>query len=73
MILGKVQKHGATQQVEIPVHAEFPSQVTDVTVKINGAERVLSPNTKSWDSFFLQGPAVSDDFMAESRFPTKSQ
>ena len=26
---------------------------------------MISPVDRSWDSFFQQGPAVSDDFMVE--------
>ena len=36
-----------------------------VLIRARGVERVIAPATQSWDSFFLNGPAVSDDFMLE--------
>lgn len=65
MIIGKVLIQGATQLVELPPAAEFPNGVTEVTIRLNGPDRILSPANKSWESFFLQGPAVSEDFMPE--------
>ena len=65
MIIGKVLIQGATQLVELPPATEFPSSVTEVTIRLNGPDRILSPANKSWDSFFLQGQAVSEDFMLE--------
>lgn len=65
MKTGKViHKHNA-QLVELTTEAQFPDNVTEVTVRVNGADRILSPATKSWDSFFLQGTQVTDDFMAD--------
>ena len=28
-------------------------------------ERIIAPPGRSWDSFFLDGPTLSDDFLAE--------
>ena len=65
MLIGKVLTQGTTQLVELPPVAEFPNSVTEVTIRLNGPDRILSPTHKSWDSFFLQGAAVSEDFMPE--------
>ncbi|MDP2716289.1 type II toxin-antitoxin system VapB family antitoxin [Rheinheimera sp.] len=65
MAIGKVINYNNSQLVELPAEAHFPDSVTQVTVRVNGTDRILSPATNSWDSFFKQGPAVTDDFMAE--------
>jgi len=36
-----------------------------VLVRARGVERVIAPAAQSWDSFFLNGTAVSNDFMTE--------
>jgi antitoxin VapB len=36
-----------------------------VEVRACGQERIIAPVGRSWDSFFLDGPGVSDDFLAE--------
>jgi antitoxin VapB len=36
-----------------------------VDVRVKGQERIISPAGHGWDSFFVDGPAVSDDFMIE--------
>ena len=43
----------------------LPEGVHKVKVCVRGHERILVPLGHVWDSFFLDGPAVSDDFMAE--------
>jgi len=37
----------------------------EIIVGVRGNERILVPLGQSWDSFFLGGPAASDDFMPE--------
>lgn len=71
MKTSKVKHEHNAQLVELPPEAQFPDSVTQVTVRINGADRILSPVTKNWDSFFLQGLSVTDDFMA-SGFKTSA-
>jgi len=39
--------------------------VKKVIVRIRGRERIITPIENTWDNFFLNGPAVSDDFMNE--------
>jgi antitoxin VapB len=34
-------------------------------VRACGQERIIAPVGRSWDSFFLDGPTVSDDFLSE--------
>jgi antitoxin VapB len=62
---GTVFKNNSTQAVRLPVDARFPDNVKKVSVRIVGQDRILTPVANTWDSFFLQGTAVTDDFMTE--------
>lgn len=65
METGTVFKNNSTQAVRLPVDARFPDSVKKVSVRIVGQDRILTPVANTWDSFFLQGTAVTDDFMTE--------
>ena len=65
MATGTVFKYNRTQAVRLPVDARFPDYVKEVSVRVVGQDRILSPVAITWDSFFLQGTAVTDDFMTE--------
>jgi|TARA_B110000444_G_C18234490_1_gene320275 antitoxin VapB len=62
---GSVFKNNQTQAVRLPVNARFDESVKRVTVRVVGEDRVLSPVQNTWDSFFIFGEKVSDDFMVE--------
>jgi antitoxin VapB len=49
----------------LPAETRFPDSVKRVTVRVVGQDRVLSPVDSTWDSFFLSGESVTDDFMDE--------
>jgi antitoxin VapB len=53
------------QTVRLPAELRLPDGVSRVQVSARGVDRILSPVGYSWDSFFLNGPRASDDFMAE--------
>ena len=40
----------------------YPMGPADLTGRVRGRERVVSPVEHAWDEFFLNGPTVSDDF-----------
>ncbi|MBP2198369.1 type II toxin-antitoxin system VapB family antitoxin [Pantoea cypripedii] len=65
MSQGTVFTSNRTQNVRIPADVRFPETVKNVTVRAVGKERILTPVENTWDSFFLSGPTVSDDFMNE--------
>lgn len=65
MTTGTVFKNNNTQAVRLPVDARFPDNVKKVSVRIVGQDRILTPVANTWDSFFLQGTPVTDDFMTE--------
>lgn len=57
-----------SQAVRLPAELRLPDGVKQVSVRARGKERIIAPLESSWDSFFLDGPAVSDDFL-ETRAP----
>ncbi|MBU2099273.1 MAG: AbrB/MazE/SpoVT family DNA-binding domain-containing protein [Gammaproteobacteria bacterium] len=65
MSMGTVFENNRTQSVRLPAETRFPDSVKKVVVRVVGKDRVLSPAESSWDSFFLDGPQVSEDFMTE--------
>jgi len=65
MSTGSVFVNNRTQAVRLPAETRFPDRVKRVTVRVVGQDRVLSPVDSTWDSFFLSGESVTDDFMDE--------
>ena len=57
-----------THAVRLPADMRLPEAVKQVSVRARGHERIIAPLSESWDSFFLNAPAVSEDFM-EERIP----
>jgi len=54
-----------SQAVRTPADLRLPDSVKEVEVRACGQERIIAPVGRSWDSFFQEGPAVSDDFLVE--------
>ena len=54
-----------SQAVRIPADLRLPDSVKDVEVRACGQERIIAPLGSSWDSFFLDGPTVSEDFLVD--------
>ncbi|WP_420208485.1 type II toxin-antitoxin system VapB family antitoxin [Candidatus Electronema sp. JC] len=65
MHTGSIFVSNRTQAVRLPAETRFPDHIRKVAVRISGRDRVLSPVESIWDSFFLSGEKVSDDFMTE--------
>ena len=65
MATGTVFTNNRTQAVRLPADLRFPEGVKQVSIRANGHERIIAPLSETWDSFFLKGPAVSEDFMQE--------
>lgn len=65
MFIGTVFITNRTQAVRLPVNVRLPEGVHKVAVRARGNERIIAPLDQSWDSFFLEGPGVSDDFLPE--------
>jgi antitoxin VapB len=54
-----------SQAVRIPADLRLPDSVKEVEVRACGQERIIAPVGRSWNSFFHDGAAASDDFLAE--------
>lgn len=65
MSIGTVFINNRTQAVRLPVEVRLPEGGRKVQIRVRGNERIIAPVGQTWDSFFLNGPAVSDDFMSE--------
>lgn len=65
MATSSVFTNNRTQAVRLPVELRLPEGVRKVDVRARGNERIISPLGQTWDSFFLDGPQVSDDFLQE--------
>lgn len=65
MATSSVFTNNRTQAVRLPVELRLPEGVKKVEVRARGNERIISLMGQTWDSFFLNGPSVSDDFMPE--------
>lgn len=65
MTTSSVFINNRTQAVRLPVELRLPPEVKKVDVRARGSERIISIIGQTWDSFFLDGPEVSDDFMTE--------
>ncbi len=65
MAIGTVFVNNRTQAIRLPVDVRLPEGVRKVAIRIKGNERIIAPVGQTWDSFFLNGPAVSDDFLPE--------
>ncbi|MFA7439160.1 type II toxin-antitoxin system VapB family antitoxin [Castellaniella sp.] len=65
MAIGTVFINNRTQAVRLPIEVRLPEGVHKVKIRVRGHERIIAPVDQTWDSFFINGPAVSDDFMSE--------
>lgn len=65
MTTSTVFTNNRTQAVRLPADTRFPEHVKKVDVRVVGNERIIAPVDAAWDSFFIDGPAATDDFMAE--------
>jgi antitoxin VapB len=52
-----------SQAIRLPAALRLPDGVKRVEVRARGCERIIAPLGQAWDSFFLDGPQVADDFL----------
>jgi antitoxin VapB len=65
MAITTIFTNNRTQAVRLPAELRLPETVKKVDVRARGNERIISPLGQTWDSFFLNGPSVSEDFMSK--------
>jgi antitoxin VapB len=73
MTISSVFINNRTQAVRLPVDLRLPDDVRKVDVRAKGNERIISPVGHTWDSFFLNGATVSEDFMPERASQTQPE
>ncbi|MDZ4099875.1 MAG: type II toxin-antitoxin system VapB family antitoxin [Methylophilaceae bacterium] len=62
-----------SQAVRLPAELRLPDGVKKVSVVARGNERIISPLAESWNSFFIDGPVVSEDFMQDRGVQLQSE
>ena len=62
-----------SQSVRLPVAMRFADNVKKINIRKVGQDRVLSPISQTWDSFFLQTDRVSEDFMQTRETPQQAE
>lgn len=67
METAKVFQNGRSQAVRLPKEFRFKNR--EVFISREGTKIILSEKPDSWDDFFLSGPQVTSDFMAEREQP----
>lgn len=65
MSVGTVFINNRTQAVRLPLDVRLPEGVQKVEIRVKGQERIIAPLGQGWDSFFVNGSPVSDDFLPE--------
>ena len=60
-----VFENNRTQAVLIPAEMRFAAGISKVNVRAVGPDLVLSPVGHTWDTFFLEGAAATDDVRVE--------
>lgn len=65
MGIGTVFVDQGCQAVRLPADMRLPEGVRQVSIRARGQELIVATTGHTWDSFFLNGPEVSDDFLSE--------
>ena len=71
MKTASVFTNSRSQAIRLPAELRLPDGVKRVSIRARGVERILAPIGQTWDSFFLDGAPVADEFMPER--PNQSQ
>ena len=72
MTTSTVFTNNRRQAVRRPADMRLPANVKQVDIRARGLERIIAPLGHTWDSFFIDGPQVADDFM-ETRASQEQQ
>jgi antitoxin VapB len=73
MTIASVFTNNRSQAVRMPADLRLPDGVKRVQVRALGSDRIISPVDHTWDSFFLNGPKASEDFMVERAGQVQSE
>ncbi len=73
MAISTIFTNNRSQAVRLPAELRLPDSVKKVHVRARGRERIISPLDTVWDSFFLEGPQVSEDFLDQRASQTQAE
>lgn len=73
MNIASVFTNNRSQAVRLPAELRLPEGVKRVQVRALGTDRIISPIDHTWDTFFMNGPEVTEDFMVERAGQTQSE
>jgi antitoxin VapB len=59
----KIFMNNRSQAVRLP--KEFQFTTSEVFIRKQGAEVILSPRPKDWSSYLASGPVASEEFMEQ--------
>jgi antitoxin VapB len=65
IVVATVITKNGSQVIPLIGNACYSESVKKISVRLRGNERIITPIGHTWDHFFLNGPAVSDDFMED--------
>jgi len=65
MVTTTVFRSNKTQAVRLPKAVEFPDGVSLVSVRQEGAVRIIEPAGTSWQQWFDRTTHVDDDFLTD--------
>ena len=65
MSIPTMLNNNRTQTNRLSAEMRFPDTGKKVEVRSKGQERIISPVSSSWDSFFQGAATATDDFMSE--------
>jgi len=73
MAITSVFTNNRSQAVRLPAELRLPEGVKRVQVRALGSDRIISPVDQIWDTFFMNSPEVSEDFMVERASQAQSE
>ncbi len=65
IVIATVITKNGSQVIPLNGNACYSESVKKISVRVRGNERIITPIGHTWDHFFLNGPAVSEDFMED--------
>ena len=65
IVITTIITENGNQVISLTGDACYSEVVKKVSVCVRGNERIITTIGHTWDHFFLNGPAVSDDFMED--------
>ncbi len=65
IVITTIITENGNQVIPLTGDACYSEVVKKVSVRVRENERIITPIGHTWGHFFLNGPAVSDDFMED--------